>query len=42
MAGRVSGDQSSSVKYVYELPYTERKMLCNILDMDDQWERLGM
>ncbi|XP_018014504.2 pelle-like serine/threonine-protein kinase pik-1, partial [Hyalella azteca] len=41
MAGRTTGNQQSSVKYVYELPYTERKMLCSILDMDSQWERLG-
>jgi len=27
--------------YVYELPYSERKELCDIIDMNDQWEELG-
>ncbi|XP_025191392.1 serine/threonine-protein kinase pelle isoform X2 [Melanaphis sacchari] len=27
--------------YIYELPYTERKELCNIIDMNDKWEELG-
>lgn len=27
--------------YVYELPYTERKELCDIIDMNEKWEELG-
>lgn len=27
--------------YIYELPYTERKEICNIIDMNDKWEELG-
>jgi len=27
--------------YVYELPYTERKEFCNIIDINDKWEELG-
>lgn len=27
--------------YVYELPYTERKEFCNIIDLNDKWEELG-
>lgn len=27
--------------YVYDLPYTERKELCDIIDMNDKWEELG-
>ncbi|RXG53478.1 Serine/threonine-protein kinase pelle [Armadillidium vulgare] len=36
----VTGNRTE-YKYIYELPYTERKCLCNILDINDQWERLG-
>ncbi|XP_046387837.1 mitogen-activated protein kinase kinase kinase 4-like [Ischnura elegans] len=31
----------SQVKYVYDLPYVERKELCRILDCNDKWEELG-
>nr|AKJ26285.1 pelle [Eriocheir sinensis] len=34
-------EQQQEVKYVYDLPYTERKQLCNILDSNNDWERLG-
>ncbi|KAG0716716.1 Serine/threonine-protein kinase pelle [Chionoecetes opilio] len=34
-------DNSQEVKYVYDLPYTVRKHLCNILDANDGWEKLG-
>lgn len=27
--------------YIYDLPYTERKEFCNIIDMNDKWEELG-
>lgn len=27
--------------YVYELPYSERKEFCNIIDLNDKWEDLG-
>lgn len=27
--------------YIYELPYREKKMVCNILDINDKWEELG-
>jgi len=30
-----------SLKYVYDLPYFERKELCRILDENNQWEALG-
>ncbi|XP_045604643.2 uncharacterized protein [Procambarus clarkii] len=36
-----SQDTSHEVKYVYDLPYTERKLLCNILDSNYDWEKLG-
>lgn len=36
-----SQDNSQEVKYVYDLPYTERKLLCNILDSNYDWEKLG-
>lgn len=31
----------ANVKYVYQLPYSERMQLCRILDMNDKWEILG-
>lgn len=27
--------------FIYELPYTERKEFCNIIDINDKWEELG-
>lgn len=27
--------------YIYELPYSERKELCNIIDINGKWEELG-
>lgn len=36
-----ASDRSREVKYVYDLPYLERKQLCNILDSDNSWEKLG-
>lgn len=30
-----------NIKYVYQLPYSERMQLCRILDMNDKWEILG-
>ena len=41
MSSHMSGKQSDTKMYVYELPYTERKKLCSILDMGNQWEILG-
>ena len=35
------GNRHEEITYVYELPFTERKQLCNILDMNKQWEILG-
>nr|APU52028.1 interleukin-1 receptor-associated kinase-1 [Penaeus penicillatus] len=32
---------NQEVKYIYDLPYTERKLLCNILDVNNVWEKLG-
>ncbi|XP_063238395.1 serine/threonine-protein kinase pelle-like isoform X2 [Bacillus rossius redtenbacheri] len=31
----------NDVKYIYQLPYHERKVLCAILDQRDIWEELG-
>lgn len=33
--------KQEEIKYVYDLPYTVRKRLCNILDSNNQWETLG-
>ncbi|XP_069988358.1 uncharacterized protein [Penaeus vannamei] len=33
--------KNQEVKYIYDLPYTERKLLCNILDVNNVWEKLG-
>lgn len=30
-----------TLTYVYELPYSERKELCDIIDMNYKWEELG-
>lgn len=32
---------SNSIKYVYELPYLERKEICRIFDENNLWETLG-
>lgn len=37
----VSGNRVKQCKYVYDLPYKERKELCSILDINNQWEKLG-
>lgn len=29
------------ITYVYELPYSERKNFCDIIDMNEKWEELG-
>ena len=29
------------VKYVYDLPYFERKELCRVLDENNDWETIG-
>ncbi|KAK4320749.1 hypothetical protein Pmani_008406 [Petrolisthes manimaculis] len=34
-------DRPRQVKYVYDLPYTEREKLCKILDINNCWEKLG-
>ncbi|XP_071454890.1 serine/threonine-protein kinase pelle [Hetaerina americana] len=31
----------TNIKYIYDLPYFERKELCRILDHNDKWEELG-
>ncbi len=28
-------------RYVYELPYEKRKMICDLLDINDKWKELG-
>ncbi|KAG1670935.1 Serine/threonine-protein kinase pelle [Nymphon striatum] len=30
-----------SCTYIYEIPFAERKQLCNILDADERWEELA-
>lgn len=32
---------NNSIKYVYELPYLERKEICRIFDENNLWETLG-
>lgn len=27
--------------YIYEMPYSEREELCNIIDINDKWKELG-
>lgn len=39
--GSGTTNSKSPVKYVYDLPYFERKELCRILDENNQWEALG-
>jgi hypothetical protein len=29
------------IKYIYELPFFDRKELCRIFDENNQWETLG-
>lgn len=33
--------QSKLIKYIYDLPYLERKKLCDILNQHDRWEDLA-
>lgn len=37
----MASNNRPNVKYVYDLPYFERKELCRILDHNDKWEELG-
>ena len=37
----MANNNSRNVKYVYHLPYFERRELCRILDRMDKWEELG-
>jgi hypothetical protein len=37
----MASSNKHSVRYVYHLPYFERRELCRILDRMDKWEELG-
>ncbi|XP_060876745.1 serine/threonine-protein kinase pelle-like [Metopolophium dirhodum] len=37
----MSNSNLNKITYIYELPYTERKEFCNIMDINDKWEELG-
>ena len=34
-------EKSKNIKYVYDLPYSERSEICNILNQNDKWEELA-
>lgn len=33
---------TTKIKYIYDLPFFDRKEICRIFDENDQWEALGM
>jgi hypothetical protein len=37
----MANNNKRNVRYVYHLPYFERRELCRILDRMDKWEELG-
>lgn len=37
----MANNNNRNVRYVYHLPYFERRELCRILDRMDKWEELG-
>lgn len=37
----MANNSQHNVRYVYHLPYFERRELCRILDRMDKWEELG-
>jgi hypothetical protein len=37
----IMANNKLNVRYVYHLPYFERRELCRILDRMDKWEELG-
>jgi hypothetical protein len=37
----MANNNNRNVRYVYHLPYFERRELCRILDRMDKWEDLG-
>lgn len=41
MASEAKNNNAIKSVYVYDIPFLERKQLCRILDLDDNWKELA-